>query len=81
MTPEEYNLREFEKGNLTHIMIAQLVEFWQGCKNLEPDGKCGPNTQQSLIDSMFEGDGADIGALAAAALEVARREIGYGEEG
>ena len=81
MTPEEYNLKEIDKGNFTQIMIAQLVEFWQGCKNLEPDGKCGPDTQQSLIDSMFEGDGVDIGPLAAAALEIARREIGYGEEG
>ncbi len=61
-------------------MLARLVEFWQGTHSLEPDGKCGPNTQQSIIDSIFEDDG-DIGPLAAAALDVARREIGHGEEG
>ena len=61
-------------------MLARLVEFWQGTHSLEPDGKCGPNTQQSIIDSIFEDDG-DVGPLAAAALDVARREIGHGEEG
>jgi len=80
MTPEEYNIREIQNGNLTQIMLARLVEFWQGTHSLEPDGKCGPNTQQSIIDSIFEDDG-DIGPLAAAALDIARREIGHGEEG
>ena len=80
MTPEEYNIREIQNGNFTQIMLARLVEFWQGTHSLEPDGKCGPNTQQSIIDSIFEDDG-DIGPLAAAALDVARREIGHGEEG
>mgnify|MGYP001177513082 FL=1 len=80
MSPEEYNIREIQNGNFTQIMLARLVEFWQGTHSLEPDGKCGPNTQQSIVDSIFEDDG-DIGPLAAAALDVARREIGHGEEG
>ena len=80
MTPEEYNTREIENGKLTQIMIASLVGFWQGTHSLEVDGKCGPKTQQSIINAIFEDD-EDTGPLAVAALIIARREIGHGEEG
>ena len=76
MTPEEYNTREIENGNLTQIMIASLVGFWQGTHSLAVDGKCGPRTQQSIIDAIFEDD-EDTGPLAVAALAIARREIGH----
>jgi len=79
-TPEEYNKRQMDQGDFTQVMIAKLVEFWQSTHSLEVDGKCGPNSQESIVAEIF-GDPGDIGPLAAAALEIARREIGHGEEG
>lgn len=79
-TPEEYNQRQMDQGDFTQVMIAKLVEFWQSTHNLEVDGKCGPNSQQSIVAEIFA-DPGDVGPLAAAALDIARREIGHGEEG
>jgi hypothetical protein len=80
MTPVDYNQKQIQEGKFTQTMIATLVEFWQSTHSLEVDAKCGPNTQQSIVSAIF-GDEEDIGALSAAALNIARREIGNGEEG
>ncbi len=79
-TPEKYNEKQQKLGLFTNSHIAKLVEFWQENNGLTVDGYCGPATQQSLNDEMY--DGTDIASsLGQMALSVAIGEIGNGEEG
>lgn len=71
-TPEEYNQKQLEDGNLRLEHITELVKFWQESHELEPDGYCGPKTQGSFEDIAPSRLGVTV-------LAVAIEEIGNGE--
>ena len=79
-TPEGYNGKQQELGLFTDSHVVRLVQFWQEHNGLTVDGYCGPATQSSLNEDMY--DGTEIpSSLGLKALDVAISEIGNGEEG
>ena len=82
MSAEDYNKRQMESGQFTDEMIAQLVTAWQKGHELDPDGYCGPDTQWSLLDAQpIPSPDPDSSKAGLAALAVAIKQIGKGEEG
>ena len=52
MTPEEYNIGEYEDDSLTIEHITEMVRHWQETHELEVDGKAGPVTR-STVDAVL----------------------------
>jgi hypothetical protein len=52
MTPEEYNWKQFQEGNLTIEQITEMVRHWQETHELEVDGMAG-NITRSTIDAVL----------------------------
>lgn len=48
MTPDEYNQRELDSGNIVISDLTELTRHWQDFQGLVVDGKLGPNTLASL---------------------------------
>jgi len=80
MSAVEYNKVQQEDGDFTGEMVQKLVEHWQESFDLDPDGYCGPNTQASL-EKALRGDSPVSSEFALAALDIACKQIGKGEEG
>ena len=76
MLADSYNLEQVKSQKLTARHITILTEAWQASHDLVVDGQCGPATRDSLEESK-----AIPNLLGLAALEVAIKNLGMGEEG
>jgi len=47
-TPKDYNARVLADGDLEPSQLTTLTLAWQRDHDLDPDGKCGPLTRESL---------------------------------
>lgn len=85
ITPEQYNQREIDRGNLTIRHVTELVRVFQESAELEllVDGRFGPNTVAALVSArhMQPAPAADRPgeAIMLGALSLNLAEIGQGE--
>ena len=86
MEPTDYNQKKYAEGRFTWGEITGLVRSFQDKCGLTPDGMFGPkskaalHTQMSPLSAMSITDPASS-RLGLAALQVAKDNIGQGEEG
>ena len=81
MTSDAYNQQQLEQEELTGEHLTELTLLWQETYKLEEDGFCGPVTRRSLLAERGDQELPANTTLGAAALAVAKSQIGLGEEG
>jgi hypothetical protein len=89
MDADAYNARELAAGRIPVLVITALTRAWQTANDLDADGKLGPATQQAVLRVLTRA--APLPApparampllqLHARALDIARGDLGKGEQG
>jgi hypothetical protein len=49
MTPDDYNQKQMDESLVEGEHVTKLTELWQDTHFLTVDGKCGPETRESIL--------------------------------
>ena len=78
----DYNKNQVLSGHVNEWMLSKLAAAWQSNNGLIADGKIGPKTIDALMrDKEYDHSELDCDPVMQAALKIASKDVGKGEEG